>query len=171
MGRGKASVPFEGLLFRVFQQPASRNGGGSGGALTSPHEGAGVSQITDALAGEIRRDGDQPAIALRASQLGGDAGRSTPTGLSSAVEAIRRKYRYALIDCGSMKASQSAVKLAPLVDGVVLVLEANRTQTDQILYAERTLEGVNGRILGHVLNKRTYVIPEWFHRMMNAVGV
>jgi Mrp family chromosome partitioning ATPase len=87
------------------------------------------------------------------------------------VEEIRRKYRYALIDCGSMKASQHAVKLAPLVDGVVLVLEANRTQTDQILYAERTLEGVNGRVLGHVLNKRTYAIPEWLHRMMDAIGI
>jgi len=167
----EASVPFEGLLFRVFQQPGNRSGGGSVVALASPHGGAGVSQITHALAEELRRDGDQPAIAVRASQLGGDSGRSTQANLSSTVEEIRRKYRYALIDCGSMKASQHAVKLAPLVDGVVLVLEANRTQTDQILYAERTLEGVNGRVLGHVLNKRTYAIPEWLHRMMDAIGI
>jgi Mrp family chromosome partitioning ATPase len=58
-----------------------------------------------------------------------------------------------------------------LVDGVVLVVEANRTRREQIVYAERNIESAGGRILGHVLNKRTYAIPAWFHRVMTAVGV
>ena len=61
--------------------------------------------------------------------------------------------------------------LAPLVDGIVLVVEANRTQKEQFLYAERAIEYAGGRILGHVLNKRTYVIPDWLHRKMEAFGV
>jgi Mrp family chromosome partitioning ATPase len=173
MERQDTSISCGGLLFRAFQHSKDRNNGaGSVVALTSPHEGCGVSQITNALAEELRRDGDQPAISLFATELGDtDSGRSTQRNLSNAVETIRRKYRYALIDCGSIKTTPNAIRLAPLVDGIILVLEANRTQTEQILYAERTLEGVNGRILGHVLNKRTYVIPEWIHRMMGHVGI
>jgi Mrp family chromosome partitioning ATPase len=173
MAREELGVCCEGLLFRVFHLSRVRDdGGGTVVALTSPQEGAGVSQITYALADALRRDGSQPAISLCADQLGlGDPRHSTQTKFSNALAEIRREYRYALIDCGSMKAAQYAVRLAPLVDGIILVLEANRTQAEQLHYAERTLESVNGRILGHVLNKRTYVVPNWFHRAMGAVGI
>jgi Mrp family chromosome partitioning ATPase len=173
MQQEELSFPCEGLLFRVFHQSSiNHDNRGSVVALTSPQAGAGVSQISNALAEALRRDGAPSAVSICARDLSrGDSGRSTQTNLSIAIEAIRNKYRYALIDCGSMKATQSAIRLAPLVDGIILVLEANKTQTDQIHYAEKTIEGVNGRILGHVLNKRTYVIPDWFHRIMNAFGV
>jgi Mrp family chromosome partitioning ATPase len=172
MQEQELSVPCEGLLFRVFQQPKNNNySGASVVALTSPHPGAGVSQITSVLAEALRRDGDQSVISLSADELScGEAGQSSQINLSNALEEIRHKYRYVLIDCGPLR-THNAIRLAPLVDGVILVLEANRTQTEQIRYAERTIESVNGRILGHVLNKRTYVIPNWFHRMMDAVGI
>jgi hypothetical protein len=166
------SVSCEGLLFRVFQQPnALGDRTGSVVALTSPHPGAGVTHITGALLDVLRRDGHASAISLSARQLVCDSGTSTQSSLASALEAIRREYRYALIDCGSMKTSQAAIRLAPLVDGMILVSQANRTQPEQIQYAEKTIEAVNGRILGHVLNKRTYVIPGWFHRMMDGAGI
>ena len=173
MQQEELSFRCEGLLFRVFHQSSIKHDNrGSVVALTSPQAGAGVSQISNALAEALRRDGAPSAVSICARDLSrGDSGRSTQTNLSIAIEAIRNKYRYALIDCGSMKATQSAIRLAPLVDGIILVLEANKTQTDQIHYAEKTIEGVNGRILGHVLNKRTYVIPDWFHRIMNTFGV
>lgn len=173
MQQHELSVPCEGLLFRVFQQPRGRNdSSGSVVALTSPHPGAGVSQITSVLAEALRRDGHQSAVSLCARQLScSDSGNSTQTNLSNALAEIRRKYRYALIDCGSMKSSQNAIRLAPLVDGVIFVVEANRTLTQQLHYAEKVIEGVHGRILGHVLNKRTYVVPGWFHKMLDAVGI
>lgn len=172
MQQEELSIPCEGLLFRVFQQPQNKNdSSGSVVALTSPHPGAGVSQITNVLAEALSRDGDQSAISLCARELScGESGHSSQRTLAIALEEIRHKHRYVLIDCGPMR-TQNAIRLAPLVDGIILVLEANRTQTEQIRYTERTIESVNGRILGHVLNKRTYVIPNWFHRMMDAVGI
>jgi N-formylglutamate amidohydrolase len=95
----------------------------------------------------------------------------TQANLARALERLRQKYRYVLIDCASMKDAPDALRLAPLVDGIVLVVEANRTPKDQILYAERTIEGAKGRIVGHVLNKRTYVIPAWCYRTMEAMGI
>jgi Mrp family chromosome partitioning ATPase len=70
-----------------------------------------------------------------------------------------------------MKEAQDVLRLAPLVDGIVLVIEANRTKREQMLYAERAIEAAKGKILGHVLNKRTYVVPDWLYWKMEAVGI
>ena len=70
------------------------------------------------------------------------------TRLAIYLEQLRREYRYILIDCPSLREAEHAVVLAPLVDGVVLVVEANRTQKEQFLYADRAIENAGGRVLG-----------------------
>jgi hypothetical protein len=165
------SVLCEGLLLRVFHQPHEQESGFVV-ALFSPHPRAGVTQITNALADALSRDDDGSAKALCCRELKrGASWHSMQASLCASLNAIRQRYRYSLIDCGSLAESQEVVRLAPLVDGVIVVVEANRTQKEQIRYAERTIESVNGRILGHVLNKRTYPIPGWCHRMMVSVGL
>jgi Mrp family chromosome partitioning ATPase len=193
----KLSVLCEGLFFKIFQQPTDENTTqGFAIALTSPHSGAGVSRITRSLADTLGQAADQFSIAVNGrSLIQGDFEpgeentsqrpakdlwqiekarenwRGTQANVARALEKLRRKYRYVLIDCASIKDAPDAVRLAPLVDGIVLVVEANRTQKEQILYAERTIESAKGRIMGHVLNKRTYVIPTWCYRMMEAMGI
>jgi Mrp family chromosome partitioning ATPase len=58
------------------------------------------------------------------------------------------------------------LSVAPFVDGVILVSEANKTRRGQILQAERAIETAQGKLLGHVLNKRTYPVPEWIYRRL-----
>jgi hypothetical protein len=82
------------------------------------------------------------------------------------IELLRREFDYALIDCSSLKESGDLLSLAPFVDGVILVVEANRTRREQILHAERAIESARGKIFGHVLNKRTYEVPGWIYRML-----
>jgi Mrp family chromosome partitioning ATPase len=186
----------EGLLFNIVQQAKDHNERGFVVALTSPNPGAGVSHITRALADSLRKGGGQIAISVDCWHLkydrcdsaetektvnsfwemGNSAGfipnwHSIQENVVASLEKLRRKYRYVLIDCPSLKETLDAVRIAPLVDGIVLVIEANRTQKEQIQYAERTIETTSGRILGHVLNKRTYVIPEWLSRKMETVGL
>jgi hypothetical protein len=189
----------EGLLSRIFHQPTYDDKRGIVISVTSPQPDAGVSQITHALADALRRGEDECAIAVQCRRLrhgeaelasplegpglssqnlwnvasGGRQGgwHSTQTNLARALDELRRQYRYVLIDCASMKETQDAVRLASLVDGIVLVIEANRTQKEQILHAERTLESARGKILGYVLNKRTYAVPNWCYRAMDAVGL
>jgi Mrp family chromosome partitioning ATPase len=191
----------EGLLFKIVQQSKDTAGGGFVVALTSPTPGSGVSHITRALADSLRRGGGQFAISLDCWHLEHDqcdaaeprstAGRKPvnnfwdPGGsegflhnwhsiqetVEESLNKLRRQYRYILIDCPSLKETPDALRLAPLVDGIVLVIEANRTPKEHILFAERTLERARGKILGHVLNKRTYVIPDWLSRRMEAVGL
>jgi Mrp family chromosome partitioning ATPase len=191
----------EGLLFKIVQHSKDQTDGGFVVAMTSPTPGSGVSHITRALADSLRKGGDQVAISLDCWHLEHDRWDlsdpesimrqkavnsfweprtaegflhnwySIQEAVAASLNKLRRKYRYILIDCPSLKETPDALRLAPLVDGIVLVIEANRTQKEQILYAERTLERAKGRILGHVLNKRTYVIPDWLSRRMEAVGL
>jgi hypothetical protein len=53
----------------------------------------------------------------------------------------------------------------------MIVVEANRTTKSQLSYLERTLEGAGGKILGQLLNKRTYPIPEWVHTRTESLGI
>jgi Mrp family chromosome partitioning ATPase len=82
------------------------------------------------------------------------------------IDLLRNEFDYALIDCSSLKESSDLLSVAPFVDGVILVIEANRTRREQIHHAERTIEAAQGKLLGHVLNKRTYSIPEWIYRRL-----
>ena len=82
------------------------------------------------------------------------------------VQALSTSFDYTLIDCPSIKSSYEAALLAPMVDGVILVIEADRTKRDQIQRAQQTIEMANGKLLGMVLNKRRYVIPKWLYRML-----
>lgn len=82
------------------------------------------------------------------------------------LQALTANFSYTLIDCPSLGASCEAEMLAPDVDGVVLVVEADRTRRDQILRAKRTIEMANGKLMAMVLNKRRRVVPEWIYRRL-----
>jgi succinoglycan biosynthesis transport protein ExoP len=82
------------------------------------------------------------------------------------IDLLRNEFDYALIDCSSLRESGDLLSVAPFVDGVILVVEANRTRRDQIQRAERAVEAAQGKLLGHVLNKRTYAIPGWIYRRL-----
>ena len=56
--------------------------------------------------------------------------------------------------------------VAPDVDGVVLVVEADRTKRDQIFRARQTIEMAQGQLMGLVLNRRRHVVPEWFYKRL-----
>ena len=64
-----------------------------------------------------------------------------------------------IVDGPPITVYSDAAILAPLVDGVVLVVEAEKTRWEVVSQAKRTLEESGGRILGAVLNRQRYHIP------------
>lgn len=82
------------------------------------------------------------------------------------LQAMRSSFDFTLIDCPSIKSSFDAAVLAPNVDGVVLVVEADRTKREQIRQAQQTIEMADGKLLGLVMNKRRYVVPRWLYRLL-----
>lgn len=84
----------------------------------------------------------------------------------SCIKALRWNFDYVLIDCPSLKVSSDAATLAPIVDGVAVVVEAGRTRREQIHRARKVIEQVGGNFLGFVLNQRRYPVPGWLYRRL-----
>ncbi|MBL8208035.1 MAG: hypothetical protein JNM09_27630 [Blastocatellia bacterium] len=84
----------------------------------------------------------------------------------ASLEALQMSFDYVLLDCPSLKMSTAAALLAPLVDGIALVVEAGRTRRDEIQSAQRTLELMKAPFFGFILNKRKYPVPEWLYRRL-----
>ena len=80
------------------------------------------------------------------------------------MSRIRARYRYSIIDCPALSTSSDVLSLAPHLDGVVVVVAANETHKAQIANVERQIQMVNGKILGYLLNKRKYMVPDWIYK-------
>jgi cellulose biosynthesis protein BcsQ len=92
--------------------------------------------------------------------------QTDPEYRSSCIKALRWNFDYVLIDCPSLKVSSDATTLAPIVDGVAVVVEAGRTRRDQIHRTKKVIEQVGGNFLGFVLNQRRYPVPGWLYRRL-----
>jgi hypothetical protein len=107
-------------------------------------------------AGEEEADAAQMALALPRGNW-----RANRNYRKQAIDLLRNRFSYILLDCPSLKESKDILGLTTLVDGIVLVVEANKTSKNQLDHLERSITHAGGNILGSLLNKRTYPIPNW----------
>jgi len=77
------------------------------------------------------------------------------------IELLRSEFDYTIIDCPSLKESGDVLSISPFVDGIILIVEANRTRRGQPHRAEERIAAAGGTLLGYVLNKRVYEVPRW----------
>lgn len=68
------------------------------------------------------------------------------------LESAASEYDAVVLDAPPVVAVSDALVLAPLVDGIILVIRAGKTRVDQIMEAKKLLENANGRIVGVVIN-------------------
>jgi Flp pilus assembly CpaE family ATPase len=80
------------------------------------------------------------------------------------LQTLRFVFDFVLLDCPSLKASGDAAIFAEVANTVILVVEAERTRKEQVLNSVQTIERTKGNLLGCVLNKRQYPMPEWIYR-------
>jgi Mrp family chromosome partitioning ATPase len=92
--------------------------------------------------------------------------QSDPEYRLSCIKALRWNFDYVLIDCPSLKVSSDATTLAPIVDGVAVIVEAGQTRRDQIHRTKKVIEQSGGNFLGFVLNQRSYPVPGWLYRRL-----
>lgn len=79
---------------------------------------------------------------------------------------LRREFEYVIVDVPALNESADATALGQQVDGLVLVLEANNTRRESASKVVENLRAANIRILGAVLNKRTFPIPEALYQQL-----
>lgn len=82
------------------------------------------------------------------------------------IKQLRSSFDYILVDCPAIKSAGDVFSLAPLVDGVIMVIEADKTRVDQILHAEKSIEFARGKLIGHILNKRSFDVPNWLYKLL-----
>lgn len=75
-------------------------------------------------------------------------------------------FEYVLVDASAASTHTDVSVLGPLVDGVVLVVEANATRRDAARRVAGQLQAANVRVLGAVLTNRTFPIPEAIYRRL-----
>jgi Mrp family chromosome partitioning ATPase len=79
---------------------------------------------------------------------------------------LREKFDYVLIDAPPISSYVDAVLLGQIADGVILVVEANSTRRETARMVKETFEGANVKLLGAILNNRTFPIPEALYRKL-----
>lgn len=82
------------------------------------------------------------------------------------LKALRWNFDYVVIDCPSLAVSSDATLLAPIIDGVSIVVQAGKTRRGQIQRTRETVESNGGNFLGFVLNQRRYSIPNWLYQRL-----
>jgi Mrp family chromosome partitioning ATPase len=78
---------------------------------------------------------------------------------------LRSRFDVVLVDSGPVF-QPGAVGTSRMSDGIVLVVEAERTRWPIALKAKESLERGGGTVLGIVLNKRRYHIPDAVYRWL-----
>lgn len=79
---------------------------------------------------------------------------------------LRKEFDYVLMDSPPLSTYADGVTVGQLADGLVLVLEANSTRREAAVKVAENLRSAQIRILGAVLNKRTFPIPESLYHLL-----
>jgi protein-tyrosine kinase len=82
------------------------------------------------------------------------------------MDELRDRFDFLLFDTPPMSESADAMVVARKADGLTMVVEANSTNREAALKAVKTASIANVHILGTVLNKRTFPIPEAIYKML-----
>jgi capsular exopolysaccharide synthesis family protein len=99
---------------------------------------------------------------MSCGSLAGPGGQAllTAEGLRSRIGELRAAFDYVIIDAPPLGLYDDAVALGQVVGGVALVIAESDTRKERARHAVQELVKANVRVLGAVLNKRTFPIPQ-----------
>ncbi len=186
-----AQSPYTGLLYSIFQRPREHDEKGLVIAVTASLPGEGVTYLVSHLAERLSAQSGGSVLVIDLSKLslsallmpevaGPAAGRKPLPEAAfrgqdwagswqfrrDLIAQWRSRFEYVLLDCPASGMGSEAVAVAQHVNGIILVVEANRTKNQQLKFTEHQLQMAGGNILGYVLNKRRYLVPEWIYRRL-----
>jgi Mrp family chromosome partitioning ATPase len=82
------------------------------------------------------------------------------------VNIIKKRYDYIFVDAPPILDSNVASSLASCLDAVLFVIAAGCVRYPLLAEAISRLDDVRERILGAVLNKRDYPLPQYLYRLI-----
>ena len=79
---------------------------------------------------------------------------------------LRAEFDFVIVDAPPLTLYSDAIAMGKISDGIVLVVEAGSTHREAALAVAESLRSSNIPILGAVLNKRTFPIPEKIYKKL-----
>src|ERR1700733_4522371 len=99
------------------------------------------------------------------SLLGAPNGSSAEIGEIAALKStLTATFEYVLIDAPSVADLSWAPAIGAMTDGVILVVQAERTRWPVALNSKQEFEGGGAKVLGVFLNRRRFYIPARIYR-------
>lgn len=86
--------------------------------------------------------------------------------ITATLSKLRERFDLVVIDSPPPVQAPDGLALAPHVDGVILVVEAENTRWKVSENSKNRLLAVHANILGMVFNKRRYYVPNFFYRLL-----
>ncbi len=79
---------------------------------------------------------------------------------------LREQFELIVVDCPPVGDGGYSSLLPEAVDGVILVVQAEKTRPAVIAHAKDLVQQAGGQVLGAVLNRRTNYIPEFLYKLL-----
>lgn len=86
--------------------------------------------------------------------------------LKNLLGQLKEKYDYLIFDSPPIIPVTDAGLLGAQTDGVIMVIQANRTQKGVVQHAEGLLKQAQAKLLGYILTNIQYHIPAYIYRYL-----
>ncbi len=87
--------------------------------------------------------------------------------MKTVLESLKARFDYIFIDSPPIMPLADPCILGAMVDGVIMVVQAGRTQRDMVKHSEQRLLQSHANVAGYVLTNVEYHLPEYLYRYMN----
>jgi protein-tyrosine kinase len=82
------------------------------------------------------------------------------------LDQLHQQFDLIIFDSGPFVETPESVVLASATDGLILVLQAEKSRWEVALSVQKDLESAGVSLLGTILNKKPRVIPESIYRLL-----
>ena len=110
--------------------------------------------------------GNLHVISCGAKSLCGPAGLFDSSEIEHFIRSIYDEFDYIIFDAPPVQIYSEFRILCSKMDGVVLVIQSGNARRQVALRAKKEIEEAGGRILGIVINRRKYYIPNWIYNRL-----
>ena len=84
--------------------------------------------------------------------------------MGSFIKAVSEKYDYVIIDSSAAINAPETPIIGSFADGIILVIYSGKTKREVIKRAIMMLEKFDGKVIGTVLNRKKYYIPDFIYK-------
>ncbi|MCX8011707.1 MAG: hypothetical protein N3A64_00935, partial [Desulfobacterota bacterium] len=82
------------------------------------------------------------------------------------IKLWKHEYTFILIDTPAVWEENYVVSLASMADGVIMVFEAEEDRWEVAQRAQQLLERGGINLVGGILNKRQFYVPQWIYQRL-----